>query len=58
MFVCRANGFVQRLPFGVGELLALALELFDLDFDEGCGRRLAAHHGVAGRGPGENESRS
>ena len=41
----------------VGKLFAFALELLDFDFDERAGGGIAAHHGVARGGPGENEAR-
>src|SRR5437660_11291787 len=55
--VSRADGLVKLLLFLLAQLLALALELLDLDLDQRPGRRVAAHHGVARRGPGKDEAR-
>src|SRR5579863_3766438 len=57
MLIGGTDGFMQRFFIGIGELFSLAFELFDLDFNERGRGGIAAHHGVARRGPRENESR-
>src|SRR3989441_3917027 len=55
--VRRADGLVKFLFLLLAQLLAFALELLDLDFDERPRRGVAAHDRVARGGPGKNEAR-
>src|SRR5438046_8780352 len=56
MLVRGAHGFVELFLLLFVDLLALTLELFQLDLHERSGCGIAAHHRVARRGPRKNKS--